>query len=246
VTAETHAYTLQNPAPIAVCALVQLPVCCPVAERRMGLNIKALPALSLLEPSRLFSRSEVMTRSSPAPAKSGVYAWYFAEVPPGVDATRCHMHGDKALLYIGISPSAPPRNGRALSRSTIRRRLQTHFGGNASGSTLRLTLGCLLRHQLNIDLRRVGSTGRYTFTNPGEQQLDDWMAAYAFVTWHTCEQPWEAEGAILRSGLPLPLNIADNPCVAHTEYLSPIRREARARANQHPVIRDNGGPRRRT
>jgi hypothetical protein len=216
-----------------------------IGERGTRLNIEAFPAPSLLEPPRLFSRSEVMTRGSPVPAKPGVYAWYFAEVPPGVDASGCHTHGDKSLLYIGISPSAPPSNGRAPSRSTIKRRLQTHFGGNASGSTLRLTLGCLLRHQLNIDLRRVGSTGRYTFTNPGEQQLDDWMAAYAFVTWHTCERPWEIEDAILRGGLPLPLNIADNPCLAHTGYLSPIRREARIRANQHPVIKDNGGPRKR-
>jgi hypothetical protein len=44
-------------------------------------------------------------------------------------------------------------------------------------------LGCLLEAQLGIQLRRVGSGHRYTFTNPGEQLLDRWMDQHAFVTW---------------------------------------------------------------
>jgi hypothetical protein len=52
------------------------------------------------------------------------------------------------------------------------------------------------------------------------------------------------EGEILASGLPLPLNIAGNPCVAHSEYVSPLRRAARLDADRLPVISDNGGPRR--
>lgn len=55
-----------------------------------------------------------------------------------------------------------------------------------------------------------------TFTNPGEQALDAWMDANAFVTWQASERPWEIERRILASGTPLPLNIRDNPCVAHT------------------------------
>lgn len=182
-----------------------------------------------------------MKRPSPVPASPGVYAWYFAQVPGGIDPTGCHVHDGKTLLYIGISPSAPPANGRPPSRSTIKRRLQTHYGGNAFGSTLRLTLGCLLSDQLGVMLRRVGSGGRYTFTNPGEQRLDAWMAANAFVAWCPCELPWEVEQEILASGMPLPLNIAGNPCAAHKEYLSPIRRAARLRADEMDVVVDSGG-----
>ena len=197
----------------------------------------------LLRPPRLYSASEVLARPSPVPALPGIYAWYFSEIPEGIDVTGCHSRDGKILLYLGISPSAPPKNGKAPSRSNIRRRLQTHYAGNASGSTLRLTLGCLLASKLGIGLRRVGSGGRYTFTNPGEQVLDTWLAANAFVGWHTCESPWQVEKMILSSGLPLPLNIADNPCAAHKAHLSPIRRAARVTADKLDVIADNGGAR---
>jgi hypothetical protein len=185
-----------------------------------------------------------MSRPSPVPQSPGAYAWYFDEVPGDVDAAGCHVHEGRTLLYVGISPAAPPQNGRVPSRSTLKRRLQTHYSGNASGSTLRLTLGCLLSERLGIQLRRVGSGGRYTFTNPGEQQVDTWMAANAFVAWQVCERPWELEKRILEGSLALPLNIADNPCTAHTTYLSRIRRAARSRANELEIIVDNGGPRR--
>lgn len=197
----------------------------------------------LLHPHRLYSAAEALARPSPVPASPGIYAWYFATLPGRVDVTGCNVHDGKTLLYVGISPSAPPSNGKRPSRSTIRQRLQTHYGGNAYGSTLRLTLGCLLSDQLGIALRRVGSGTRFTFTNPGEQRLDAWMAANAFVAWHPCEFPWNAEAQILVSGLPLPLNIAGNPCAAHTEYVSPIRRAARLRALELDVVIDSGGPR---
>lgn len=182
-----------------------------------------------------------MTRPSPVPRVAGVYAWYFDEVPTGIDASECHWSDGKALLYVGISPSAPPNNGGPPSRSQLNRRLRTHFGGNATGSTLRLTLGCLLSEELGIELRRVGRTGRYTFTNPGEQILDRWMDEHAFVAWFPCQRAWEVEDEILRSGLSLPLNLAGNPAAHHVEYLSTLRRSARARANELPLILDNGG-----
>lgn len=200
--------------------------------------------LNLLQPFKLLSASDVLSRPSAAPAEPGIYAWYFSEVPGEIDASDCFMLGDRKLLYVGISPSAPPLNGKAPSRSTIRNRLQQHFGGNAEGSTLRLTLGCLLSQRLGIKLRRVGSGTRYTFTNPGEQLLDDWLALNASVACHPCERPWEVEHRILASGLSLPLNIAGNPCAAHVNYLSPMRRSARAHANLLDIVADNGGPRR--
>src|SRR5437762_3332737 len=97
--------------------------------------------LTLLQPAELLSASDVLGRPSAAPAEPGIYAWYFSEVPGGIDTSGCFSLDCHKLLYIGISPSAPPLNGKAPSRSTIRNRLQQHFGGNAEGSTLRLTLG---------------------------------------------------------------------------------------------------------
>lgn len=212
----------------------------------MGLGDEARPGVptALLWPNKLYRGAEVMSKLSAVPRTPGVYAWYFDELPNGIDASACHTLEDKTLLYVGISPSAPPTNGKAPSRSHLNRRLRTHFGGNASGSTLRLTLGCLLNEQLGIQLRRVGSGGRYTFTNPGEQILDRWMDEHAYVAWLACERPWEVEKRILLSGISLPLNLAGNPQAHHVDYLSPLRRSSRTRANELEIIADNGGPRR--
>jgi hypothetical protein len=178
------------------------------------------------------------------PQSAGAYAWYFAEPPPGIDTSGCHRVEGLTLLYVGISPREPPTNGRAPSRSTLRHRLRTHYAGNAEGSTLRKTLGCLLGDRIGIELRRVGSGSRYTFTNPGEQKLDAWMEANAFVVWLEAAAPWEVELGILRSGLPLPLNVRDNPDLPLTTIIQRARQEATRRANELPLVADSGGTRR--
>ncbi len=109
---------------------------------------------------------------------------------------------------------------------------------------MRLTLGCLLAEELGIALRRVGSGGRYTFTNPGECRLDEWMSQHALVTWIEADRPWELEREILASGLALPLNIHGREQTESASRLSAIRSEARRRANEMPVVPDRGGPRR--
>ncbi|MEU1194017.1 GIY-YIG nuclease family protein [Streptomyces sp. NPDC005859] len=48
------------------------------------------------------------------------------------------------------------------STQNLRKRVRYHYRGNAAGSTLRLTLGCLL----GLDLRRVGSGKRTRRTSP--------------------------------------------------------------------------------
>jgi hypothetical protein len=143
-----------------------------------------------------------------------------------------------------MAPQAPPTNGKPPSKSHLRRRLRRHYGANASGSTLRLTLGCLLSDQLTIKLRRVGTTGRYTFTNPGEQLLDGWMSQHAFVTWVETSAPWELEAQLLASSLRLPLNLQGNPWIEAVTYLKALRLNSRQLADALPVISDNGGPRR--
>jgi hypothetical protein len=193
----------------------------------------------------LHSRARVLTRPSPVPKEPGLYAWYFRKTPPGIDTTGCYKLGGLTLLYVGISPKEPPTNGRAPSRSTLRQRLQTHLAGNAEGSTLRRTLGCLLAAETGFPLRRVASGTRLTFTNPGEQALDDWLDENALVTWRATAMPWELERSILQSALPLPLNIMDNPCEAHRAALKAIRAKAIAEAHGLPVVGDSGGPRRR-
>jgi hypothetical protein len=133
----------------------------------------------LLTPDRVWSRSEVLSAPSPVPKSPGVYAWYFRNFPPEIPTADCLRFNDLTLLYIGISTSAPPRNGKAPSKQNLFRRVRYHYRGNAAGSTLRLSLGCLLSVSLNIELRRVGSGNRLTFAD-GERRLSDWMEANAF------------------------------------------------------------------
>jgi hypothetical protein len=194
--------------------------------------------------SETWSRADLIARPCPAPAVAGVYAWFFSKVPAGIDAAGCYAVDGWTLLYVGISPKEPPTNGRPPSRSTLRQRLRTHFSGNAAGSTLRKTLGCLLADDLGIALRRVGSGDRYTLTNPGEQRLDAWMSDHCRVAWREVADPWRLEREILASGLPLPLNIRDNPSLAHTAVVQAARAAAMRAAVALPVIVDGGGPRR--
>jgi hypothetical protein len=100
----------------------------------------------------------------------------------------------------------------------------------------------LLSEHLGIQLRRVGSGRRLTFTNAGEQILDAWMAQNARVAWAVTDKPWEMEEALLAS-LRLPLNLRGNkhPFVP---VLQKIRKEAKARARTLPIVEDNGGTRR--
>ena len=189
----------------------------------------------IVGPAKLWSRGEVLARPTPVPAASGIYGWYFESLPPGVDASGCVEHAGLRLLYVGISPQelAPPR---LPSQETLRKRIRYHYSGNAEGSTLRRTLGVLL----GLELRRVGSGTRFTFSSVrgrrgDEAQLDRWMSENAFVCWRACEQPWLVEQRLI-SSLDLPLNLRDNSAHPFHPVLSTARKAALARARELPVL----------
>jgi hypothetical protein len=131
-------------------------------------------------------------------------------------------------LYVGISPSRPPTNGKPPSQQNLRKRLRYHFRGNAEGSTLRLTLGTLLAQPLGIQLGRVGSGTRRTFAG-GEQVLSEWMAQHAKVCWMAHPTPWEEEERLIGT-LDLPLNLAGNWRHPFAAQLSALRSAAKAQA----------------
>ena len=138
------------------------------------------------------------------------------------------------LLYVGISPSAPPAKGKAASKQTLSHRVRSHMRGNASGSTLRLSLGCILADQLGIALRRVGRRGRFTFS-AGEQRLSEWMEENARVVWQVYEEPWLLEEKLI-STLHLPLNLDQNTRNEFFPVLSGLRKAAKARAKALPIL----------
>ncbi len=179
-----------------------------------------MDAAALVSPNRLWSASEVLVRPSPVPAVSGVYGWHFDEPPfPGLPTEQ--------LLYVGI---APRHMSTRTSTQDLRKRVRYHFRGNAAGSTLRLTLGCLL----GLELRRVGSGQRMTFSKAGEAILSQWMAEHARVCWVRHPEPWTAESDLI-ARIDVPLNLDQNRHNVFHPRLKEIRALARQRARELPV-----------
>lgn len=150
--------------------------------------VLAVNLSDLVAPPRLWCRQELLTTSS-VPRRPGVYAWYFRDDPPSVPTEGCVVRDGLTLLYGGIAPKALPTNGKMASRQTLWHRIRYHVRGNAEGSALRLTLGCLLAEQLGIQLRRVGSGKRRTFAD-SEPKLSAWMDQNAYVCWIEADKPW--------------------------------------------------------
>jgi len=192
---------------------------------------------ALIQPLTLNRRVEVLTSPSPVPTSSGLYAWYFNEVPPSVPTDGCVVKDGLTLLYAGISPSS------AKSRQSLKKRITYHYQGNAEGSTLRLTLGVLLAEQSGFPLRRVGSGKRLTFTHQGEQWLDGWMERNACVCWMEHPEPWTIERAFLET-VSLPLNIQDNRHHSFSAQLSEIRTNAKREARLKPIANEGNQQRR--
>ena len=188
-----------------------------------------------MRPPSLPDNQKLLARCSIV-AWTDVYAWYFDELPPGVPLDGCHQPLGHTLLYVGIAPKETKGQSVEPSIRTLRHRMRDHFTANAEGSTMRLTLGCLLSETLDIKLRRVGRGKRHTFTNPGEIILDTWMGRHARAAWAVVEKR-------LLPTVPLPLNLMGNvhPFVS---TLKAIRGAAKEAAERLPVVSDSGGSRR--
>ncbi|WP_448316773.1 GIY-YIG nuclease family protein [Streptomyces sp. CO7] len=179
-----------------------------------------MEATVLTRPDRLWSVDEVMSSPGPVPAAAGVYGWHFDEAPhPALEG--------RGLLYVGMAPRSITSR---VSRQNLRTRVRYHCRGNAEGSTLRLSLGCLL----GLELRRVGSGTRMTFGRAGEAELSRWMTAHARVCWVEHETPTALESQLIAQ-LDLPLNLDQNRRNEFHAVLKDLRAAARRRARELPV-----------
>ena len=200
-------------------------------------------AQAILQPTRLWRSAEVLLRPCPIPAVPGVYGWYFRSGSVPVPEDRCAETQGMRLLYVGI---APRRTSSAPSRSTLRSRLRMHYRGNAAGSTLRLSLGCLLEPALGTSLQATGSAPRLTFGD-AESRLNDWMAANTTIAWAPTATPWDVEAELV-GRCDLPLNLDMNAGHAFRDELHAIRAAARLRAISAETVRQQSalaGPTRR-
>ncbi len=190
---------------------------------------------NLLHPEKLYSRKDILKNPNPIPSQNGIYAWYFKSTPNinifkkyyQIEANTkssflkdSFKFKDYQLLYIGISPQDKK------SKNNIRNRIRGHMNGNSYGSTLRLSLGCLLSSELNITLNKYGSSIHF---GDGEERLSEWISHNAFVTFQTCEEPWDVEEEAINTLL-LPLNIRDNENSVFKKPLEAIRKNAKKMA----------------
>ena len=173
------------------------------------------------------------SRPCPIPAEPGVYGWFFRSVPGGIETAGCVRHQDLVLLYTGISPKRPSVAGKASSQN-LRSRVRYHYTGNAEGSTLRKTLGCLLSDEIGTVLRRVGSGTRMTFSE-GEKKLTEWMAQNALVIWSVHPEPWAVEENLIAT-VDLPLNLDQNRHNSLHAHISGVRSAAVRTAKSLPIL----------
>lgn len=181
---------------------------------------------NFFQQNRLWSRAEIVVDPCPVPRSAGVYAWFFREIPAQVPTAGCFQRDGLTLLYVGISPKKPTP-GKKPSKETIQSRLGDHMGNtNAEGSTVRMTLGCLLTDTLGIRLQRPGN--RFTFGD-GEAALSEWIAGNAFVAWTLHPEPWHLEDRLI-AALDLPLNLKGNSRHPFYPTLKQIRSRAKTAA----------------
>lgn len=190
--------------------------------------------------ARPFTRDEVFSEPCPVPDAPGANGWWFRTVPEGIDTSGCQQRDGLTLLYVGISPTRPPANGKPPSTQDLRKRVKYHYGaanGDAEGSTLRKTLGVVLSAELGLKLRRIGSGARTTFAG-GEAVLTQWMAENAMVSWVVHAEPWHLEEKLI-AAFDLPLNGQEsNKANAFYPELKRLRRAAVTNANKQRVLRE--------
>ena len=185
----------------------------------------------LTNPERLYSRSEVLAKSSPVPKARGIYAWYFQNMPVSVPTDGCKVMDGKTLLYAGISPN------RASSQGTVYKRITQHYKSKARSSTLRKSLGVLLYGQDSTPLRitSMKESNKFSLTPEYEEKLNYWMMENAFVCWLEHEEPWNVEHGFIGSVL-LPLNI-DGSGHPFSRLLGDMRIDAQDQAKGLPPLK---------
>ena len=165
--------------------------------------------------------SDLLSDPGQIPREPGLYGWFFAPTALALDAAGCFCQDGWPLLYLGLA------QGRAESLGHLRGRIVSqHLRGNAGSSTLRRSVGSILRDALGLRLQLGTSRGSDNW-GAGEAVLTGWLASHARVIWCEGASPWVSERQILAGGaLRLPLNIQHNAAERVRPLLQDLRRQA--------------------
>lgn len=140
-------------------------------------------------------------RELEAPTSPGVYAYFLA---PGVSLPAVSNPGGDAL-YIGVSGNLAERE------------FDTHFAEGKTGfSTLRRSIGAILKEELNVRAHPRGTGAsktnftNYRFDDSGERRLSAWMHECLHVAVEAVEEPAQLERELIALACP-PLNLTGWP-----------------------------------
>jgi len=177
-------------------------------------------------PMHLHTVAEVTETPSKAPNESGLYAWWFDQLP-GVPLEGSLRQGNFKLAYVGIASHRPG------SRRTLSQRLRNHCKGPSASSTLRRSLIAILSKQLNRN-PYLGPDKKLKLPQDEEVLLSDWLSSHGRMAWICDPEPWVRERRLLDQGPPLALNILGNDH-EFTAKLRSLRRELIRRSAGEPA-----------
>jgi hypothetical protein len=105
----------------------------------------------------------------------------------------------------------------------IPHRIDNHARGDARVSTLRMTLGTLLRKELSLGAVTTPKKSYFHF-GAGEERLTEWMSRNVLFGIRACDDPATLERHIIQDRV-VPLNISDRRAHPFSRRLMSMRRE---------------------
>lgn len=125
--------------------------------------------------------------------------------------------GGTDLLYIGSSMN-------------LRARISCHVKDDSTVSTFRMSIGCLLMDDLDLEVFNHPARATFHF-GQGEARLTRWMCLNTAVAIWPCTQAGELEKALIK-GLPALLNIAERRDRPYAQMLQGLRDNANDRVGR--------------
>ncbi len=125
--------------------------------------------------------------------------------------------GGTDLLYIGSS-------------ANLRARIGCHLKDESSGSTFRMSMGCLLKESLDLTIYSQPTRTTFNF-GQGEARLTRWLCLNTAIAIWPCQDAFDLEKALIKN-LPSPINITNRRQHPYARYLLQKRSEANGRANR--------------
>jgi hypothetical protein len=110
----------------------------------------------------------------------------------------------------------------------IAQRIDNHIRGDARVSSLRMSLGALLRKRLRLSAVTAPRKTYFHFGD-GEARLSSWMADNVLIGIHACDDPATLERSLIHDGV-FPLNITDRRAHPFSRQLVAKRRDVVAGA----------------